>query len=96
MRPETASLSKFITFEGGEGAGKSTQATILANRLARAGLRVFTTREPGGSPAAEEIREALLSGQVEQFVKLLVCESFVGDGRVLAVSVTDRSEDIWR
>ncbi len=67
MRPETASLSKFITFEGGEGAGKSTQATILANRLARAGLRVFTTREPGGSPAAEEIREALLSGQVEQF-----------------------------
>ncbi len=60
-------MSKFITFEGGEGAGKSTQATILANRLARAGLRVFTTREPGGSPAAEEIREALLSGQVEQF-----------------------------
>ncbi len=60
-------MSKFITFEGGEGVGKSTQATILANRLARAGLRVFTTREPGGSPAAEEIREALLSGQVEQF-----------------------------
>ncbi len=60
-------MSKFITFEGGEGAGKSTQATILVNRLARAGLRVFTTREPGGSPAAEEIREALLSGQVEQF-----------------------------
>lgn len=64
---QTAQLGKFITFEGGEGAGKSTQATILANRLARAGLRVFATREPGGSPAAEEVREAILSGQVQKF-----------------------------
>ena len=59
-------LGRFITFEGGEGSGKSTQAGILANRLARAGRPVFATREPGGSPAAEEIREALLSGQVWQ------------------------------
>jgi len=60
-------IGRFITFEGGEGSGKSTQAGILANRLTRAGRPVFSTREPGGSPAAEEIREVLLSGQVAQF-----------------------------
>jgi len=60
-------IGRFITFEGGEGSGKSTQAGILANRLTRAGRPIFSTREPGGSPAAEEIREALLSGQVAQF-----------------------------
>jgi len=60
-------IGRFITFEGGEGSGKSTQAGILANRLSRAGRPVFATREPGGSPAAEEIREALLSGHVKQF-----------------------------
>lgn len=67
MQREAAETGRFITFEGGEGSGKSTQAGILANRLARAGRKVFATREPGGSPAAEEIREALLSGQVSQF-----------------------------
>jgi dTMP kinase len=67
MQREAGETGKFITFEGGEGSGKSTQAGILANRLARAGRKVFSTREPGGSPAAEEIREALLSGQVWQF-----------------------------
>jgi dTMP kinase len=60
-------IGRFITFEGGEGSGKSTQAGILANRLTRAGRPVFSTREPGGSPAAEEIREALLSGKVWQY-----------------------------
>lgn len=60
-------IGRFITFEGGEGSGKSTQAGILANRLSRAGRAVFATREPGGSPAAEEIREALLAGEISQF-----------------------------
>jgi dTMP kinase len=60
-------IGRFITFEGGEGAGKSTQAGILANRLTRAGRKVLSTREPGGSPFAEEVREALLSGNVRQF-----------------------------
>lgn len=60
-------IGRFITFEGGEGSGKSTQAGILANRLSRAGHPVFATREPGGSPAAEEVREVLLSGQVAQY-----------------------------
>ncbi len=57
-------IGRFITFEGGEGSGKSTQAGILANRLTRAGRPVFATREPGGSPAAEEIREVLLLGRI--------------------------------
>ncbi len=56
-------IGRFITFEGGEGTGKSTQAGILSERLARSGRSVFATREPGGSPRAEEIREVLLSGQ---------------------------------
>jgi len=67
MRHETIEAGKFITLEGGEGAGKSTQAAILVNRLARAGRRVFSTREPGGSPQGEKIREAILSGRVWQF-----------------------------
>ena len=53
---------KFITFEGGEGAGKSTQAALLANKLESLGLSVLLTREPGGSPGAEIIRHVLLSG----------------------------------
>jgi dTMP kinase len=53
---------KFITFEGGEGTGKSTQAAMLASRLETLGLVVQLTREPGGSPGAEIIRHVLLSG----------------------------------
>jgi dTMP kinase len=53
---------KFITFEGGEGTGKSTQAAMLALRLEALGHRVLLTREPGGSPGAEIIRHVLLSG----------------------------------
>jgi dTMP kinase len=53
---------RFITFEGGEGSGKSTQIKILADRLAAAKLRAIVTREPGGSPGAEIIRHLVLSG----------------------------------
>jgi dTMP kinase len=53
---------KFITFEGGEGTGKSTQAAMLALRLESCGLGAQLTREPGGSPGAEIIRHVLLSG----------------------------------
>src|SRR4051794_16829989 len=53
---------KFITFEGGEGAGKSTQANALAKRLKSLGLQVVVSREPGGSAGAEAIRHVLLSG----------------------------------
>lgn len=53
---------KFITLEGGEGTGKSTQAAMLALRLEALGHQVQLTREPGGSPGAEIIRHVLLSG----------------------------------
>jgi dTMP kinase len=53
---------KFISFEGGEGSGKSTQIKLLADRLAAAKLRAIVTREPGGSPGAEIIRHVVLSG----------------------------------
>jgi dTMP kinase len=53
---------KFITFEGGEGSGKSTQIKKLAERLAKARQRAIVTREPGGSPGAEIVRHVVLSG----------------------------------
>ncbi len=59
--------AKFITFEGGEGTGKSTQIELLAVALTRAGLSVRTTREPGGSPGAEEIRRLLVTGPPDRW-----------------------------
>lgn len=53
---------RFITFEGGEGSGKTTQAALLAQRLRAVGVNVVLTREPGGSPGAEIIRHVILSG----------------------------------
>src|SRR6201994_491111 len=53
---------RFITFEGGEGSGKSTQIKMLAEHLNNARLRTIVTREPGGSPGAEIIRHLVLSG----------------------------------
>jgi dTMP kinase len=57
---------KFITFEGGEGAGKSTQAALLKKTLCGMGIGVVLTREPGGSPGAEIIRHVLLSGAAKR------------------------------
>ena len=57
-------MGRFITIEGGEGTGKSTQACLLAKALRRRGTAVVTTREPGGSPGAEKIRELLLDETV--------------------------------
>jgi dTMP kinase len=58
---------RFITFEGGEGAGKSTQLKRLAARLRAAGLEVVATREPGGSPGAEAIRDLVLNGPADRW-----------------------------
>ena len=57
----------FITFEGGEGAGKTSQIRLLTQKLEEIGLSVVTTREPGGSPGGEAIRHVLLSGAAEIF-----------------------------
>src|SRR3979490_2249927 len=58
----TPGRGRFISFEGGEGSGKSTQIKMLAERLAAAKVRTIVTREPGGSPGAEIIRHIVLSG----------------------------------
>jgi dTMP kinase len=58
---------RFLTLEGGEGAGKSTLARALAERLRGRGLAVTVTREPGGSRRAEEIRETILSGRIKPY-----------------------------
>ncbi|MGO8954812.1 MAG: dTMP kinase [Rhodomicrobium sp.] len=57
----------FITLEGGEGGGKTTQSALLTEKLRKAGLDVLQTREPGGTPRAEAIREVLLSGKAKRF-----------------------------
>ena len=61
------STGRFISLEGGEGAGKSTQVRALAEALRSLGLDVVTTREPGGSEGAEKIRELLLTGPDERW-----------------------------
>ncbi|MFC3693831.1 dTMP kinase [Chenggangzhangella methanolivorans] len=58
---------RFVTFEGGEGVGKSTQIRLLAARLRALGREVVVTREPGGSPRAEALRETLLGGGAKRF-----------------------------
>lgn len=65
----------FITLEGGEGTGKSTQAKLLQQALAAAGIDAVTTREPGGTPQAERIREILVnrdSGALEPLTEALL------------------------
>jgi len=58
---------RFITFEGGEGAGKSTQVSILADHLRELGISAVTTREPGGAPGAEDIRNLLVNGDTDRW-----------------------------
>ncbi|CAN1721411.1 Thymidylate kinase [Hyphomicrobium sp. 1Nfss2.1] len=59
-------LGRFITFEGGEGSGKSTQARLLAAQLSRVGISTEITREPGGSPFAEALRAVILDPNMPQ------------------------------
>ena len=58
---------RFITFEGGEGAGKSTQVRLLAEALRAAGIEILETREPGGCEGAEQIRRLLVEGAPERW-----------------------------
>ncbi len=62
-RADMGAQGLFITFEGGEGAGKSTQVALLADHLRQHGHRVITTREPGGTESAEAIRKLLVTGE---------------------------------
>jgi dTMP kinase len=65
-----APRGKLITFEGGEGAGKSTQARLLKSSLEEHGKRVVLTREPGGSPGAEQVRKLVVEGEPERWTPL--------------------------
>ncbi|NKB56873.1 MAG: dTMP kinase [Alphaproteobacteria bacterium] len=60
-------VGRFITFEGGEGAGKSTNVRMLCKAIKALGYSVVTTREPGGSPGAEEIRRLLVEGATDRW-----------------------------
>lgn len=60
-------VGRFITLEGGEGSGKSTQARLLAGHLRGTGQRVVLTREPGGTPGAEAVRTLLVNGDTDRW-----------------------------
>jgi dTMP kinase len=60
-------MARFLTFEGGEGVGKSTQVKRLLTRLNRCGISAVRTREPGGTPKAEAIRSFILQGRSEEW-----------------------------
>lgn len=61
---------RFITFEGGEGTGKSTHVALLGDRLRAFGIRAVLTREPGGSPGAEALRELVVTGARDRWSPL--------------------------
>lgn len=61
------SRGRFVTFEGGEGTGKSTQVRLLVSYLSQSNIDVVQTREPGGSPSAEEIRPLLVTGAADRW-----------------------------
>ncbi len=59
--------ARFITLEGGEGTGKTTQIALLAESLEKTGIATLKTREPGGSPGAEQIRKLLVEGDIARW-----------------------------
>ncbi|MCF6196341.1 MAG: hypothetical protein L3J50_06515, partial [Emcibacter sp.] len=70
MNDSSKARGKFISFEGGEGAGKSTQASLLRDQLVGRGIDVILTREPGGAPGAEEIRQLLVTGEPDKWLPM--------------------------
>jgi dTMP kinase len=88
---------RFITFEGGEGAGKSTQTALLTAALDRARIPVRATREPGGSPGAETIRQILLEGERERWDALSEALLLAAARRdhVLQIIAPSLAEGVW-
>jgi dTMP kinase len=80
---------KFISLEGGEGVGKSTQAKALARALSKRGTDVILTREPGGSEGAEKIRELLLTGDQDRW-------SAKAEALLFAAARTDHVDKVIR
>ena len=80
---------RFISLEGGEGVGKSTQLKALSNALRERGLDVVVTREPGGSEGAERIRELLLTGHEERW-------SAEAEALLFAAARTDHVDKVIR
>lgn len=75
LSPDAGPPGLFIAFEGGDGAGKSTQAKLLAEVLQRSGHEVVLTREPGGTPVGEQLRELVLShgqGEIDARTEALI------------------------
>jgi len=70
MTKQKSLKSRFITLEGGEGSGKSTQIKLLANWLSEIGVEHICTREPGGAPGAEQIRNLVLTGDVDRWTPM--------------------------
>ncbi len=92
-----APRGRFITFEGGEGAGKSTQIKRLAESLEADGIRTLVTREPGGTPGAEVLRHLVLSGMGKLFGADLESMLFAAarDDHVQRVIAPALAEGVW-
>jgi dTMP kinase len=86
---------KFITFEGGEGTGKSTQAKRLAERLEGAGIATLVTREPGGTPLGEDIRALILKDRPQDPVTELMLFAAARAEHMTAVIRPAIDEGTW-
>jgi dTMP kinase len=88
--------ARFITFEGGEGAGKSTQLRLLHASLTAAGIQAIATREPGGAPNAEFLRAILLAGEHDFAPQTEMLLHFAARAEHLARTIRPAlAADIW-
>ena len=78
----SGSKGKFITLEGGEGCGKSTQAKLLAAYLQKQGIKTILTKEPGGTPEGMLLRQMLVTGDKDKFDAIAECLLYYADRRV--------------